>query len=312
MTFEIAATLAAFFAGFAMKRGGLCTYAAALQIVEQRRIDRLLDFLGAAAWAALVVVPLAWWQPQWISLSGTHNQWLITLAGGALLGLGAWVNRGCVFGTFVQLVGGNPNYLATLLGMVLGVALAETTIANVSPAITEVSPAHQPGLPAVSWLAATAALSIVLLRSPVNKTVIMVILGAGGGLLFATLKGWDFSAVLATFTRHVLDPTHAGPAMLVICTTLAMIVGGLLAAFSNGSFKVQPWSAHTALACLMGGILMGMASYLIPGGNDGLLLKGIPGLAPHAFLGFAIMLVAMVVLLTIRMNNSGYRSPVKA
>ncbi len=312
MAFEIAAILAAFFVGFAMKRGGLCTYAAALQIVEQRRIDRLLDFLGAAAWAALVVVPLAWWQPQWFTLSGTHQQWSTTLAGGALLGLGAWVNRGCVFGTFVQLVGGNLNYLATLLGMALGVALAESSLADVSPALAAVSPVYQPGLTALSWLATTAALSIVLIRSPVNKTAIMVTLGAGGGLLFATLKGWDFAAVFTTYTRHVLDPTQASPATLVISTTLAMTIGGLFAAFSNGSFKLQSWSAHTAVACLLGGMLMGMATYLIPGGNDGLLLKGIPGLTPHAFLGFATMLVAMLVLLTIRMNNSGYRNPTKA
>ncbi len=312
MTFGIAAIITAFCVGFAMKRGGLCTYAAALQIVQQRRTGRLLDFLGASAWAALVVVPLAWWLPQNIELSGTHHEWLIAAAGGILLGIGAWVNRGCVFGTFVQLVGGNMNYLATLPGMALGVALGEITLVDFTPAIHFVSPVQQAGIPAVFWLALAAILVLSLCFSPTHKTAIMAVLGAGGGLLFATLKGWDFASVLTAHTRQLLNPELTGQTALALYTTLAMIAGGLSAAFSNGSFQLQPWSARTATACLTGGLLMGLASYLIPGGNDGLLLKGIPGLAAHAFLGFAFMLAAMLLLLSVRLNNHDYRSPAKA
>jgi len=63
MIFESAVILTAFAVGYAMKYGGLCTYAAALQIVRERRFERLLAFLGAAAWTALVVIPLAWAWP---------------------------------------------------------------------------------------------------------------------------------------------------------------------------------------------------------------------------------------------------------
>ena len=130
MAIDIGAIITAFCVGFAMKRGGLCTYAAALQIVRQRKFNQLLDFLGAASWAALVVVPLAWWLPQWVGLSGTRNGWLTATAG-------------CVFGTFVQLVGGNINYLTTLLGMALGVALAEITLIDITHATHLDSPVQQ-------------------------------------------------------------------------------------------------------------------------------------------------------------------------
>lgn len=70
--------------------------------------------------------------------------------------------------------------------------------------------------------------------------------------------------------------------------------------------------ATSRSACLAGGALIGAASYLIPGGNDDRLLKIIPGLASHAFLGYALMQLAMVLLLAIRLNNHGYRIPAKA
>ena len=309
MIFDIAAIFIAFWVGFAMKRGGLCTYAAALQIANEHKFARLFDFLGAASWAALVVVPLAWWLPQQVALSRIHDDWSTAAAGGALLGVGAWINRGCVFGTFVQLVGGNMNYLATLLGMALGVALAETTIADMTPALRHPNPVQQPGMAAAVWLVLTALLALGLLLSPAHKALVMVALGAGGGLLFATLEGWDFASVLAAGVRRSLDPALPSPTLLALFTTLAMIVGGLSAAFGNGSFRFSSWSARTATACLAGGLLMGVASYLIPGGNDGLLLKGIPGLAAHAFLGFASMLATMLLLLSLHTNDRGYSSP---
>ncbi len=56
---DLPAIVIAFLVGFAMKYGGLCTYAAAQQIIREKRFDRLLAFLGAAGWATLLVVPLA-------------------------------------------------------------------------------------------------------------------------------------------------------------------------------------------------------------------------------------------------------------
>ena len=43
------------------------------------------------------------------------------------------------------------------------------------------------------------------------------------------------------------------------------------------------------LRCFVGGVLMGWGSLLIPGGNDGLILVGMPLLWPYAWVAFATM-----------------------
>ena len=45
--------------------------------------------------------------------------------------------------------------------------------------------------------------------------------------------------------------------------------------------------------CFLGGALMGSGSLLIPGGNDGLLLVGMPLLYPYAWVAFVAMCVAI-------------------
>jgi len=46
--------------------------------------------------------------------------------------------------------------------------------------------------------------------------------------------------------------------------------------------------------------------HFVPGGNDGLLLNGIPALAPHALAGFVSMLASMLALLWLVPNDKGF------
>jgi toxin CptA len=52
--------------------------------------------------------------------------------------------------------------------------------------------------------------------------------------------------------------------------------------------------------------MMGAAAVIIPGGNDGLLLSGMPALAPHAWVGFLSMLISMLLLLALMPNDKGF------
>ena len=47
------------------------------------------------------------------------------------------------------------------------------------------------------------------------------------------------------------------------------------------------------LKCFSGGVLMGRGTLLIPGGNDGLILVGMPLSWPYAWLAFASMCAAI-------------------
>ncbi len=316
----LVAIITSFLVGFAMKYGGLCTYAAALQIVREQRSERLMAFLGAASWTALVVIPLAWIWPEGLQLSASHDRWAMVLSGGALLGLGAYLNRGCVFGTFVQLTGGNLNYLATLVGMVSGAVGAKYWLADIAPVRTDPALAAVPGIWAGIWLlvaalvliavcvdfSAPAATRRIRLR-PIPGILVGVTLGIGGGWLFAAVNGWDFATVMMRAAWHELELTPSGPAALTVYCTLSMVAGGVVAAVSQKRFSWQAPELMQSLGNFAGGALMGMAAIILPGGNDGLLLSGIPALAPYALLGFGLMLVTMMLLLALTPNDKGFR-----
>ncbi len=300
MLFEVVALVTAFSVGFAMKRGGLCTYAAVVELVDEGRTRRMLSFLGAAAWAGLAVVPLAWLLPGHVMLSATHDVLAVAVLGGLLLGIGAFVNKGCFFGTFVQLVGGDLNYLATLLGLGGGVMAAHVWLAGARPATNAPALAAVPDMAGMLWLAATGLAAVTLLLRAVRGSgaaaAIMLTLGIGGGLLFATISGWDFASVLSQYSFRLLDAGLPSPSKLAILSTLGMVAGGIWAAVSAGVFRLRGLRLSTLVLCFSGGALMGGAAYLVPGGNDGMLLKGIPSLAPHALAGYLAMLTAMLAL----------------
>ncbi|WP_456403876.1 YeeE/YedE thiosulfate transporter family protein [Thiolapillus sp.] len=303
----------AFLVGFAMKYGGLCTYAAALQIVREQRFERLLAFLGAAAWVALVVIPLAWQWPGELRLGSTHHQWGMALTGGMVLGVGAWLNRGCVFGTFVQLTGGNLTYVATLLGLVAGAVAARIALVDQLPVKDQTALAAKPGLWALAGGVLAVAIVMTLVfdpsvrkRRPVSVLLIAMVLGIGGGGLFVTVDGWDFAAVLIQSGYHAWQLVPSGPTALAVYCTLSMVAGGVVAAISQNRFAWKTPGFFPSLSSLAGGALMGVATVIIPGGNDGLLLSGVPALAPHAWLGYLSMLVSMLVLLVMAPNDRGF------
>ena len=325
------ALLLAFMVGFAMKHGGLCTYAAAVQMVRERRLERLMAFLAAAAFAALLVVPASLLWPHLVRPGGTHGQWAMVLLGGLLLGAGAWLNRGCVFGTFVQLTGGNLNYVATLAGMVAGALGTRLLWPDAAPVKTLATPLQASlqttGLLAGLWLllaviviwAQARRLRRQAARAQAQGTgnghgrpawlepmLVALVLGAGGGWLFATVNGWDFAAVLIRQARLASGLAKSGPTLLAVGCALLMTAGGIAAAVWRERFRLVRPDGRGLLARFGGGGLMGMASVLLPDGNDGLLLSGIPALAPHALAGFALMVASMLALLAWLPNDGGY------
>ena len=76
-------------------------------------------------------------------------------------------------------------------------------------------------------------------------------------------------------------------------TTAALLAGAAWGGVSAGRFRPLAPRLTALLRCTAGGALMGLGSLLIPGGNDGLLLLGMPLLWPHAWLAFAVMAVTI-------------------
>ena len=146
MTLGVAALLAALCAGvmgYAIQRGATCTVAAVDEWVSKRKARRLLAMGEASLWVAgglalassagvLPAMPAAYPLSGWV------------LLGSALLGLGAWVNRACVFGAIARLGSGEWAYAATPVGFYAGCLSVDALFSPPVPQpLAEASPVLQ-------------------------------------------------------------------------------------------------------------------------------------------------------------------------
>jgi hypothetical protein len=277
--------------GFSIQRGATCTVAAMDEIVGQRRCGRLLNMLEASMWvtAGLLLASMFGLTP--LMPRGFALSWPI-FAGAALLGLGAFVNRGCVFGAIARLGSGEWSYLATPVGFFLG-CLAFQALSMYPP--PEKMAMTSPVFAMAAWsLAGFAAflawrLARALRRprgaglwTPAAATVTIGI--AFVAMLVLVGDSWAYTEVLAEMSR--------GMSMQLawrIVLLLALFGGALLGGLTAGRFRHARLAPALLLRCCVGGFLMGFGSLMIPGSNDGLILLGMPLLWPHAWLAFLTM-----------------------
>ena len=115
----VVAVVCAGLMGYAIQRGATCTVAAVDEVVTQRTSRRLVSLVEASLWVAggLVVaetLQLLPKMPPGYAVSG----W--TVIGGALLGLGAYINGACVFGAIARFGSGEWAYSVTPIGFYVG------------------------------------------------------------------------------------------------------------------------------------------------------------------------------------------------
>jgi hypothetical protein len=127
--------------------------------------------------------------------------------------------------------------------------------------------------------------------------------GFSGGVLYALHGSWTYTNALKQKIQSLWLPV-GNPASISLFLFLALFCGMLLSAWQRGSWRLQWHRIQTWPRHLIGGTLMGGGAVLIPGGNDTLMLKSLPGLSPHAipamialFLGIGITL-PLIRLLT--------------
>ena len=297
----VVAALCAGVMGYAIQRGATCTVAAVDEVVTQRTSRRLLSLLEAALWVAgglvvaetLHVLPK---MPSGYAVSG----W--TVVGGALLGLGAYVNGACVFGAIARFGSGEWAYLLTPLGFYLGcvtvgpvfAAAAPRKLAQTSPVLAAAAWLVVPfvafalwravrGWRAASHGAAARWHERVAARvwSPHTATTVI---GVTFVVMLLLVGGWAYTDVLAELARGMAASVGARSVLAI-----ALLAGAALGGWTAGRFASRPIAATQLARCLAGGVLMGWGSLLLPGGNDGLILVGMPLAWPYAWLAIATM-----------------------
>jgi toxin CptA len=293
--------------GFAIQRGATCTVAAIDEIVGQRRCARLLGMLEASLWVAGVLLIASTLHLTMLMPPGFAVSWMI-VAGGVLLGLGAFINKACVFGAIARLSNGEWAYIATPLGFFAGCALLQVLpIPHQRMTSTSLlfGIAHW-----VVWLFVAFVLTrigIALWRmrkapgygfttsiwSPAAATIVI---GVAFVLLLLLVGGsWAYTDVLAE-----LSMGKSANLTWRLLLLLALYAGGLLGGYTAGRCRYVRPDGRQVLRCFIGGLLMGLGSLLIPGSNDGLILLGMPLLYVHAWLAFLTMCLTIAIAMKLR------------
>ncbi len=116
-------------------------------------------------------------------------------------------------------------------------------------------------------------------------------------MLKAVLWVMAVSVPILLFLPGTATPNRSYAITVAAITGGFLFCGMLLSAWQRGSLRlrwrrIQTWPRH-----LIGGTLMGAGAVLIPGGNDTLMLKSLPGLSPHAIPAFVALLFGIGVTL---------------
>jgi len=102
---------------------------------------------------------------------------------------------------------------------------------------------------------------------------------------------WAYTDVLAEWAQGT-----ASNILLRGLLLLALLAGAILGGWTAGRLRSTRVDLTVAVRSLAGEVLMGLGSVLVPGGNDALILTGMPLLWPYAWLSFAVMCLTIAVL----------------
>jgi hypothetical protein len=212
-----------------------------------------------------------------------------TLVGAVIFALGTLVNGACAMGTFGRLARGDIGFLATLGGaLTVALLIPRTIVPNAKPSgmlLTD-----------ELWLAAIlACVGIAMLLSRRHLELTRILSYAMLGLLAAIVTNWQGDWTWLTLLHHV----GAGVPFdfVAVGCLLAVLIGATLTAIYHRRFRFVRPTLPTLLREAAGGGMMAAGALLIPGGNDALLVYGIPSGSPHALAGFAVIFATMVVML---------------
>jgi len=292
--------------GYAIQRGATCLVAAVDEVVSHRRVSRFVALGEAALWVTggLFIachIGLLTRAPSGFALS------IWSVLGGALLGAGALVNRACVFGTVARFGSGEWVYALTPVGFFLGCLTAAPLLAGVMP-----KPLDGPSLlfdlplwvgaliaPVLAWRAYEAIVAAreqtfaAHIWSPHQATTVI---GITFVVTMLTVGGWAYTELLSEWARHGVAMNALPRALLFAALLLGAVAGG----WTSGRLRRSHLNLSVVARCLAGGWLMGLGSLLTPGGNDGLVLVGIPLLHPHAWAAIAAMIATIALGLAVQ------------
>src|SRR6266487_2211051 len=255
--------------GFAAQRASICNVRAVAEVISCGGAYMLASIGKTVLWVIAVTMPFFWLMP---SASGNLEAWSLSwlsVAGGFVFGIGAAINGACAISTMSRLADGQLSMLATLLGFVCGglsgaVLMQATRLSPPSPERTMF------GLQ-IAW---TTAIIIALFLWALREIK----------------RWWRTRSAGARLHELVLARRYR-------LSRAAMLAGMVLSTWQRKSFRLEWQPRLHWLRNAFGGLLMGLGAAFVPGGNDTLVLFGIPSLSPNALPVYAAMTVGVAMSL---------------
>jgi toxin CptA len=290
------AILAAGVMGFAIQRGATCMVAAVDQAVSARRFGRALALAEASLWVAGLLAAARLFGLA-MPVQEDFPAGLLALLGGCLLGLGALINGACVFGAIARFGSGDRHYILTPVGFYLGSLLHDgLRVSQSQPTVSPVG--HSAGLIALALflpflLFRLGEIAVAARRGQLGARIWLahhatIVIGISFVVLMLVAGPWTYSQVL-TRLAHGGMAIGAFEFVLFLALLMGAVIGGWSARQRIG------WSGRTAAFCLVGGALMGFGSAMIPGGNDNLILVGLPMVQTYAWVAIGAMAAAITI-----------------
>lgn len=291
--------------GYAVQRGATCMVVAMDEVVRERRATRFVALIEAAAIVATGIVlarlsGLLDMLPKVYAVSG----W--TIAGGVVMGMGAFIAGSCVFGAIAKLGSGNWSYAlvpvgffaGTLVARMLGMETAPVRLANHSPLVGGAELVAAPLLALAAWRLWQSGRALLggQFRAYVwSPHVATGVIGLTFVVLLFAVGPWAYTELLAELARRM---AHDVPLRLALFA--ALLGGAILGGWTAGWLGAVRPTAGAMARCLAGGALMGLGGALVPGTNDSLLLLGVPLIAPYALVALASMAGTIALALAVQ------------
>lgn len=310
--------------GFAAHRASICTVRAVAEVLSTGRAYCFLSFGKSVLWVAAILFLVILYNPKvGADISGFELS-AAACIGGLMFGVGAALNGGCSFSTLSRLADGQLRMLVTLIGFAFGVLMIAYTFragyvwraVSSPPFIQALSP--YAGIMALGlWTWCFWELARLWFRRPRNLpfaekllvrqyslSTAAALMGGANGLLYLLHGPWTYTGVLRQGVEGLVIMSDLSGSTR-ISLFVAVFLGMLLSAWQRGNFRLEGRVSPSWLMNGMGGALMGGGVVLVPGGNDALILFGIPTLSQHALPAYAAMLVGIALVILAMRSLTG-------
>lgn len=307
------ALLAGVVLGASAHRAGLCTVKAVAEIMTSAKAHFIWSFIKASLWTTAI---LGWAAVFGLDIDLAHRPVQAqAILGGAIFGIGAGLNGACSFSTLARLTEGHLAMFFTLAGW--GVSIPGTLALLPMPELSG-STAAIPALlllPLTLWMLWEGR-SMWKRRRAIHDgfkngywalSVSVFLIALANASLLASGHPWSFtSTALCSAEKLPLSPCQELGLIGAISGTAMLTM--LASAIWRKTFRVRRPKLRSAVRHFSAGLLMGTGAALIPGGNDGLILFGLPAFSPHALPTWGAIVLGIALSIYV-MRLTGMRVP---